>query len=100
MRVATVHTVSASARLPVFGSLLGQLALNLVLVKDLSLGAAQLLNLLPEEAGDVLLAVQGVGEARMSQGLRDLVKKMDTIFICHSSTIILGTTCPWGPRVS
>ena len=58
---------------PILRPFLWDLALDVVLVKHLTAGAAQLLDLLAEEAGDVLLAVRRVGEAGMGVGL--VIKK-------------------------
>lgn len=55
--------------LPVLGSFLGGSTLELGVVKDLSLHATQLSNVLAEVAGDELLTAGGVGEAGMGQGL-------------------------------
>ena len=81
---------------PVLRSILWDFALDVVLVEDLTPGAAQLLDLLAEEAGDVLLAVGGVGEAGVSIGLKGKDVRGQRLQIEGKNCL----ACPLGPRDS
>ena len=81
---------------PILWPFLWNLALDVVLVKHLTAGAAQLLDLLAEEAGDVLLAVRGVGEAGVSIGLKGKYVTGQRLQIKGKYCL----ACPLGPRDS
>ena len=82
---------------PILRPFLWDLALDVVLVKHLTAGAAQLLDLLAEEAGDVLLAVGRVGEAGV--GVR-LEQTNELTFQAITTYCSFVDTCPLGPRDS